>query len=312
VWTVLLAGGEGRDFGDFSVHMFGNSIPKQFWSLDGTGGMMGWALARARRLAPKEHMIAITRADHARWAAPRFRDLPPENVLVEPADRGSAPGLFLALTKITQADPEAIVVLLPCDHHVEEERVLSEAILDAASVAAASHRIVLLGAAADGTGAECAWILPKGERRASRGAPRAVGCILNHHELPATDRLARDGAFVSTGIVVASGASLVAQFAATVPDLVRECVGHMIETRDERGSLEALYEGLSPRDFNRDVLNGSPESLAVARIPTCGWTDLGTPAKLQEFLRDRVIACPKIVPHGAGKPARTYVSRSGS
>lgn len=107
LWTILLAGGEGRDFGDFSIRMFGNSIPKHFWSLDGTGGMTGWALARATRLVAQDRIVAITRSEHARWAAQRFRDLPPENVLVEPDERGSAPGLLLALMKITQVDPEA-------------------------------------------------------------------------------------------------------------------------------------------------------------------------------------------------------------
>jgi hypothetical protein len=129
-------------------------------------------------------------------------------------------------------------------------------------------------------------------------------------ELPATQRLARDGAFVSTGIVVATGAALVSQYAATVPDLVRECVKHMIETRDERESLKALYEALVPRDLHREVLGGSPAALTVARIPACGWTDLGTPAKLRDFLRDRVISCPAIVPHGVPEAAR-YAGRPG-
>jgi len=305
-WAVLLAAGEGRDYGDFCIRMFGASVPKHFWSLDGTGGMMGWALARARRLVPRERVVAITRRDHARWAAPRFRDLAGENVLVEPAERGSAPGLFLALMKITQADPEAVVVLLPCDHHVEEERRLSDAILDATRLASARpDRIVLLGAGADARGSECAWIIPR-VPGVSRGGPWDVGCVLSQNDLPATDRLARDGAFVSTGIVVATGAALVAQFAATVPDVVRECVKHMIESRDERESLSALYEALSPRDFHREVLGGAASSLTVTRIPACGWTDLGTPAKLRDFLRDRVISCPAIIPHGAAEPASRY------
>jgi mannose-1-phosphate guanylyltransferase len=208
--------------------------------------------------------------------------------------------------KITQADPEAVVVLLPCDHHVEEERRLADAIADAARLAQARpDRIVLLGASGDARGSECAWIIPR-SGGLTRGGPWDVGCVVSHGELPATERLAtREGAFVSTGIVVATGAALVAQYAATVPDLVRECVKHMIESRDERESLKALYEALVPRDLHREVLGGSPASLTVARIPACGWTDLGTPAKLQDFLRDRVISCPVIIPHGVPEAARS-------
>src|SRR5262245_3403102 len=292
LWVVLLASGEGKDFGDFSIQRFGIDVPKHFWSLDGTGGMTAWALARATRLVARDHVVAITRAEHERWAGPRFRDLTPANLLVEPADRGSAPGLLLALLRITQVDPEAVVVLLPCDHHVEEERRLADSILELASVATVRpERIVLLGAAGEGCGDACAWVIPKNPR-VPRGGPWEVGCIVSRHDLPATDRLARGGAFVATGIVVASAAALVGRYAATVPDLMRDAVRWMIESSDEGEGMTALYGRFAPRDFTRDVLAGPPGRLAVARIPPCGWTDLGSPARLGEFLRDRVTTLP--------------------
>jgi mannose-1-phosphate guanylyltransferase len=292
LWAILLASGEGTDFGDFSVQRFGIDVPKHLWSLDGTGGMTSWALARATRLVTRDHVVAITRAEHERWAGPRFRDLSPANVLVEPIDRGSAPGLLLALLRITQVDPEAVVVVLPCDHHVEEERKLADAVLDiAAAVARHPERIVLLGAPGEGHGDACAWVIPKSPR-APRGGPWEVGCILNKRDLPATDRLARGGAFVATGILVAPAAALVGRFAATVPDLMRDGVRWMIEASDEGEGLASLYRCLAPRDFTREVLGGSPGHLGVARIPTCGWTDLGSPADLREFLHGRKTTFP--------------------
>ncbi len=53
--------------------------------------------------------------------------------------------------------------------------------------------------------------------------------------------------------------------------------------RGER-ALAVAYETLVARDFSRDVLTGSPERLRVLRVPECGWSDLGTPARLERFL----------------------------
>src|SRR5262249_46538186 len=95
LWVILLAAGEGHAPGAFSIRMVGDPIPKQFWSLDGRGGMLGWALARAARITPADHIGAITRSEHSRWTSLRMRELVPENVVVEPADRGTAPGILL-------------------------------------------------------------------------------------------------------------------------------------------------------------------------------------------------------------------------
>jgi mannose-1-phosphate guanylyltransferase len=255
-WTILLAAGEGREFGDFSIRMSGKNIPKQFWSLGGQGGMLDWALARAGRLSPAERTIAISRAGHLRWAAPALRGLPAGNVLMQPLDRGTAPGILLSLMLLGRLDPDAVVVLLPCDHHVEGEGMLAEAIAAATGIAARrSDLIVVLGAPSLAGAAESPWLVP--------------------------------GALASTGITIARRSTLIALFTATVPDLVADCVTFGVDWMDGRASLRSLYDGIPPRDFNRQVLYAAPTSLAVAEIPPCGFTDLGSPAKLAKFLRDQ-------------------------
>jgi mannose-1-phosphate guanylyltransferase len=295
LWVILLAAGEGHGYGDFSIRMFGDPIPKHFWSLDGRGGMLGWALARAARITPAERIAAITRAEHARWTSLRMREVPVANVVVEPADRGTAPGILLALIKIGQLDPDAVVVLLPCDHHVEAERILVDAISSAAKVASARpDQVVLFGAPSDGTVPEGSWIVPK-RNGDPTGWVRDVACLVEQREVRAADRLVASGALVNTGIAVGVAATFLALFTATVPDLVCDCAQWIVESEDEPDSMRGLYESLLPRNFDREVLDKATGSLSVAKIPPCGWTDLGTPEKLRGFLRDRVIASPSVV-----------------
>src|SRR5439155_3578454 len=41
---------------------------------------------------------------------------------------------------------------------------------------------------------------------------------------------------------------------------------------------------LPARDFSRELLERIPELLELVVVPPCGWTDLGTPARLERFL----------------------------
>jgi mannose-1-phosphate guanylyltransferase len=49
-------------------------------------------------------------------------------------------------------------------------------------------------------------------------------------------------------------------------------------------SLRDIYDGLTAADFSRDILQPA-EGLAVCALPRgTGWSDLGTPARLDEWL----------------------------
>src|SRR5262247_3664307 len=80
-WTLLLASGEGKGFGDFGIRLSGKNVPKQFWSLDGSGCMLDWAVARAARLSPSERTLAVVRIEHMRWSERALRGVPTGNVV---------------------------------------------------------------------------------------------------------------------------------------------------------------------------------------------------------------------------------------
>jgi mannose-1-phosphate guanylyltransferase len=52
------------------------------------------------------------------------------------------------------------------------------------------------------------------------------------------------------------------------------------------GALELLYQDLESCDFLIDVLERHEGMLQVLRVPACGWTDLGTPKRVEETVRN--------------------------
>lgn len=73
------------------------------------------------------------------------------------------------------------------------------------------------------------------------------------------------------------------------------------ECMNDGGTIDVPYRTLPPLDFSRDILFSQESHLRVLRIPPCGWSDLGTPA--------RVLAVPRR-PFPIGSLAMNYPQKA--
>src|SRR5262245_33382827 len=122
-WAIVLAAGEGTRLRELTTRE-GVPTPKQFCSLRGGRSLLGDALARATRVVPRKRVIVIVAEEHRPYWSTDLRGLPAENVIVQPRNRGTAPGILLPLLTVLERDPGARVAILPSDHFVEREPVL--------------------------------------------------------------------------------------------------------------------------------------------------------------------------------------------
>jgi mannose-1-phosphate guanylyltransferase len=97
--------------------------------------------------------------------------------------------------------------------------------------------------------------------------------------------LLASGGLWSSFMLACGGAELVELFAATVPRLHEELTGAFAEgTPITRPAwLLSLYARAPFADFSRDVLEHCADRARVLAVPACGWSDLGTPARLSTF-----------------------------
>jgi hypothetical protein len=73
------------------------------------------------------------------------------------------------------------------------------------------------------------------------------------------------------------------RFAATVNTMRRALEPLQSETVGSV-ALERVYADLEAQDFSRDVLARHEQLLQVLRVPRCGWTDSGTPKRVEEAI----------------------------
>ena len=293
IWAVLLAGGDGSRLRGETIAGIFFDRPKQFVRLNEGTSLLGSTLKRASHLVHSSHVVVVVSSAHRSWWAGELRGIPPENILVQPLNRGTAPALLLAIAHIRNKDPDATILVLPSDHGVDDELVLSRTVLAALRlVEDKQDPIVLLGVTPTHPETEYGWIVPEAH------SPDIASRVRHFVEKPSHEsavHLMTQGALWNTFMFAASAGALLDRFLQTAPVFSRGYLGHLSRVGRTEAALRSLYHALQHGDFSRDLLAPSPNDLYAIRLPPCGWTDLGTPRRVSAWLaRQRITADPAV------------------
>jgi len=109
--------------------------PKQSLRLVGERTMFEHAVDRLAPLFQPEQIFVVTGAEHVEALAAQAPDLPPENFIIEPEGRGTAPCIGLGTIHLRRQDPEAIMAVLTADHFIADTARFRRVLVAAAQVA---------------------------------------------------------------------------------------------------------------------------------------------------------------------------------
>jgi mannose-1-phosphate guanylyltransferase len=306
-WAMVLAAGDGTRLATLTTNERGYTVPKQFCSLNGGPSLLQGALERAQRIVSRERVCAIVGRHHERHWRHDLRLLLPENVIVQPRNRGTANGVLLGLLHILERDRLARIVFLPADHYVHDEAVLADTVRTAARLVSRSWEgATLIGIEPDNIDPELGYIVP-GEPVDDNGTRRVAEFVEKPTDAVARALIAR-GAVWNTFIFCANATTLLAFMRSRLPEVVENMTTAFARRRQgDEGTraLDELYERLPVIDFSRTVVQGGESALRVSTAPACGWTDLGTPRSVLLALRRLCFApAPTII----APPAPTSVA----
>ncbi|MGG7037144.1 MAG: mannose-1-phosphate guanylyltransferase [Flavobacterium sp.] len=117
-YAILMAGGVGSRFWPVSTADF----PKQFHDMLGSGEtLIQKTFSRLSKLIPTENILILTNERYNNLVLEQLPMVKPEQVLLEPAMRNTAPCILYASLKIQKQNPDAVMVVAPSDHWIENE-----------------------------------------------------------------------------------------------------------------------------------------------------------------------------------------------
>jgi mannose-1-phosphate guanylyltransferase len=145
-WMVrtltIMAGGGGVRFWPASRRV----RPKQFLSLGGSRSLLQESAERALPSFGWSQISVITGAEYALPTQTQLPELPPENLLIEPAPRNTAACLALAAAIWFERDPQTLMAVTPADHLISPDAEFRSCIEAAmAVVERAPNSVCLLG-----------------------------------------------------------------------------------------------------------------------------------------------------------------------
>jgi len=284
--AIILAGGDGTRLSEVTRRITGEATPKQFCPLIGSTSLVEQTRLRVS-LAISEHrvLVVVTRT-HERHYRDLLNGILPENLVIQPKNRGTGPAILYALLRLSKAAPDACVAVFPSDHFVSDDREFMRQVdLAFDAVGSRPELTALLGITPHAAESGYGWIEP-GELVVRR-AP--LFRVRRFWEKPASDvagELLRAGCMWNSFVMVARVSTLISLIMVALPELFASFsrIHDLLGTAREPGGIERLYERIPSASFSDEVLERYPINLGVLPVHGIEWSDLGESQRVTAVL----------------------------
>jgi len=290
LWGLVLAGGDGVRLQPLTRRLTGRPIPKQYCRLTGDRSMLQSTLTRIAPLVAATRTMTLINRDHLPVAEEQLRGVPASNVLVQPCNRDTGPGLLFGLMQLARRDPDATVAVFPSDHYIRDDGTFLDRVAAAADlVRHFPDRIVLLGMSPDRADPGLGYVAI-GSPVPGRTDAYRVAAFVEKPGPTAAQTIIRNGGLWNSFVMVFR--------VQTMWSLLRRV--RPSESERMAGPVDAAYASLPAWNFSRDFLSLVPRELVVVRVPDIGWSDWGTLEAIERTLRSLNVVPPW---RAAGQPA---------
>jgi mannose-1-phosphate guanylyltransferase len=281
IYALILAGGVGTRLWPKSRRR----KPKQLLDLIAKNTMLQETCARIDPIIPPEHVFVVTNAAYAGTVREQVPAMPPQNIIGEPAGKGTAPCIGLAALYLRRLNPDGVMASLHADHVIKDAGGFREALLGAAQLAQEGY-LVTLGIEPDAPETGYGYIR-RGEPLHQVGGFNAYR-VRKFTEKPdratAEEFVASREYYWNSGIFIWKTSAILGAIERYLPDLAMQLreIDAGIGTPREREILEQVWARVNDQSVDVGILEQA-DNVAVMPIRV-GWSDVGSWATLTDIL----------------------------
>lgn len=269
-FAVILAGGWGERLWPMSTR----GRPKQLLTLTGDTSLVRSTLLRISPLVAVRRTLVVTNVSLRELIASELPEVPRERVIGEPVGKNTAPAIALAAHLVLAEDPEAVMVVLPADHIIRDDRAFRAAIATAISTAERLGALVTLGIRPSRDETEYGYI-EAGDPSAAEGALPVRRFTEKPDKETARRFVGAGGYYWNSGMFVWRADTLLSEIERHLPEIASALSDVPSDPGDRRfnASLIRFYEACPSISIDYGVME---EASGVHVVPVeCGWDDVG-------------------------------------
>ena len=274
MYAVIMAGGKGTRFWPLSRE----KRPKHLLNITGEKSIIQYTVDRISPLVAREKILIVTGASHADQIKEQLPQIPPENILIEPVGRNTAPCIGLATIHIQKKNPDAVMCVLPSDHLIADTEGFLASLIAARETAKMRDCLVTVGIkprwAETGYG-----YMERGTITATTGETK-IYSVRSFREKPdaatAQTFLKNDTFFWNSGMFIWRASTLLNAIHKLLPGLYEglATIGEAIGTDGEARVLSEVYGGIESVSIDYGVMEKAPD--VVMLEGDFGWNDIGS------------------------------------
>jgi mannose-1-phosphate guanylyltransferase len=275
-FALILAGGGGTRLWPASRR----SRPKQLLTLGGSESLLAGTFSRVSRILGAEHTLIVTAADQADAVRRALPELPPDNLVVEPAARNTGPAVGLGAVAVARrAGDNARLAILPSDAFIADQPEFAKVM--GAALEHAGETIVTIGIKP--TRPETGYgYLQRGAE--VRGGVYEVARFVEKPDAETAVRyLAAGDYWWNSGMFFFTAGRLFDEAKVHMPDLAA-ILGEIRESAHPAATAEARYPASPKISIDYGIME---KASGIRVVPgNFGWNDVGSWSALSD-IRDK-------------------------
>lgn len=270
-YVAILAGGIGVRFWPESRQ----KLPKQFLDLLGTGrSLLQETFNHFKEICPIENLYIVTLDIYEKIVAEQLPQVLPQNIVLEPSRKNTAPSAAYITHKIYANNPNANIVVSPADHLITEHRVFQQQVFEALDFVAHTEDIAVIGVRPTTPNTNFGYI--QYEQETNNEPFFKVKTFVEKPNLELARTFLRSGDFLwNSGIFVWNAKTFIKTLALFFPELndVFVQAKDVLNTEKEKKAMEMLYAQCTTISIDYAILERMRNLYVLAS--RFGWSDLG-------------------------------------
>ena len=281
--VVIMAGGIGSRFWPMSSE----SVPKQFLDVLGTGkSLLQMTLERFQGICSLQNTWVVTSKTFSDQVREQLPELPPQNILLEPCRRNTAPCIAYVSWVIKSLDPTANIVVSPSDHAITDVEKFRKAITEALAFTAESDAIVTLGMRPDRPETGYGYI--EADLSYATLTNENIFRVDSFKEKPnlevAQEYIQKPNFFWNSGIFIWNVSTIVNAFRVYQPQMaaIFEGLREKYRTPKEQELLDELFPQCENISVDYAIMENADEIYVYP--DEFGWSDVGSWSSLHKLM----------------------------